>query len=92
MSKNILQLVLAFVLGVIAIIVVVGSWSFLFGSTSDSSEYLVQLVYAATYLFFGVIAGLFWRNKSIYGGLWLALPLVLVGMVSMWLLVLGRNS
>lgn len=80
MSEKMLQPVLAFAIGAIAIVIVVAASSAFMSSilTGPYSLPFSVLVYAATYLFFGLIVGLFWRSKSIYGGIWLVSPLLLI--------------
>ncbi len=84
MSKKVLQPVLAFAIGTIAIVIVVAASSAFMSSilTGPFSLPFSVLVYAATYLFFGLIVGLFWRSKGIYGGIRLVSPLVLIAALS----------
>ena len=51
-----------------------------------------HLVYALSYLFFGFIVGLFWRKKSIYGGIWLASPLAVLGIFGIFFSGLGGSD
>jgi hypothetical protein len=74
-----MQPILVFAIGVVAIVTVIAAWFTVFPTASNSLTYLV---YAVVYLFFGLIVGLLWRSHSVYGGIWLALPLVLFGIVS----------
>ncbi|MGE3467950.1 MAG: hypothetical protein AB7J13_13585 [Pyrinomonadaceae bacterium] len=90
MSKEMLQPILVFVVGIIAVIVTVVSWFFVLGLIGI--ELYVYLVYAATYLFFGFIVGLFWRKKSIYGGIWLASPLAVLGIFGIFFSGLGASD
>ena len=82
MSKAMLQRVFVFVLGMIAVFTVMVSWAVVFGP-DPADEPSVVLAYAINYSFFGIIVGLFWPDNSVYGAIWLALPLLLVGVVSM---------
>lgn len=87
MSKEVLQPILVFAIGVVAIVMVVTSWALVFPTSANSFTFFL---YAAVYLLFGIIVGLFWRNKSIYGGVWMSLPLILLGIVSV--LISGFGS
>jgi len=84
MSKKMLQPVLVFAIGAIAIVIVVAASSAFMSSiiVGPSALPFSILVYGATYLFFGLTVGLFWRSKSIYGGLWLVSPLFLITALS----------
>jgi uncharacterized membrane protein YoaK (UPF0700 family) len=81
MSKSVLQRVLAFVMGIIAMVAV--SWGFMSVMNSESFSILIALLISvAVYMVFGSIVGLFWRGGCAAGGFWIASPLFLATILS----------
>jgi hypothetical protein len=81
MLRKILKPILAFVIGIIAMVVV--SWAFISVKNPESFSILIAvLISGGVYLVFGSIVGLFWRGGCAAGGSWLASPLFLATILS----------
>ncbi len=77
MPKKMLQLILAFATGVVAM--VLASTAFMATINADSlSVTLALLITSAVFLVFGLIVGLFWLGGSLFGGVMIAAPFLLV--------------